>query len=319
MKTELRRAEAPYGPQANSVLEVSSVGQKAHIRAELDDLHELRLFIGSDALGWSARRTGSTSVMATVEASGQVKLADGSSESGLVFQAWSVRHNIAMSPDGPVPYGEVVFRPTSRITNENGTFTFADIRQANGTLVPISVCVRLSSSNSHESPSFGPEVNGLRAAVELISPNGVFALGEPIDVLFHIRNTSSMDIYVAGGSWRQDDAPYITIEDQQGQQIPVQPIFYTVHTPTRRSLLLPGEIAVFHSSGLAFLAKDADGKQVTQPVGHYVKVTPGRYTVRYRLHFPDLKQTGLPQPYDWQGDLDTAPVTVEVTAASSAG
>jgi hypothetical protein len=89
-----------------------------------------------------------------------------------------------------------------------------------------------------------------------------------------------------------------------------------VRTPIQRNLLLPGESAVFHSSGLAFLAKDADGKQVTQPVGNYVKVAPGRYTVRYRLHFPDLLQTGFPQSSDWQGDLDTAPVTVEVAAAN---
>jgi serine/threonine protein kinase/cytochrome b561 len=164
--------------------------------------------------------------------------------------------------------------------------------------------------------TFGPEVNGLRAALELISPKGVFALGQPIEVLFHIRNTSSTNIYVAGGSWRQDDAHHITIEDQQGRQIPVQHIFYTVRTPTQRNLVLPGESAVFHSSGLAFLAKDADGKQVRQPVGNYVKVTPGRYTVRYRLHFPDLEQRGFPEPSDWQGDLDTAPVTVEVTAGN---
>jgi len=164
--------------------------------------------------------------------------------------------------------------------------------------------------------TFGPEGKGLRAAVELISSHGVFALGEPIEVLFHIRNTSSTNIYVAGGSWRQDEAFYITIEDQQGRQIPAQHIYHSVRTPIQRNLLLPGESAVFHSSGLAFLAKDADGKQVTQPVGNYVKVTPGRYTVRYRLHFPDLERTGFPESSDWQGDLDTAPVTVEVTAAN---
>ena len=136
-------ATVPAEPQRrNEVLEVRCEGPKASIRAELDDLHELHLFIGSEALGWSAQQTGSTSVIATVEASSQLKLADGSLGSGLVFQAWGVRHNIAINPDGPVPYGEVVFRPNSRITNENGTFTFADIRQAKGTLVPVSIRVR---------------------------------------------------------------------------------------------------------------------------------------------------------------------------------
>jgi serine/threonine protein kinase len=126
----------------NRVLEVRCEGPKASIRTELDDLHELHLFIGSDALGWSASQTGSTSLTATVEASNQMSLADGSLGSGLIFQAWGIRHNIAITSDGPVPYGEVVFRPNSRITNENGTFTFADIRQANGRLVPVSTRVR---------------------------------------------------------------------------------------------------------------------------------------------------------------------------------
>lgn len=136
-------ATVPAEPlRQNEVLEVRCEGPKASVRAELDDLHELRLFIGSDALGWSAQEAGSTSVIATVEASNQMKRADGSWGSGLIFQAWGVRHNIAINPDGPVPYGEVVFRPNSRITNENGTFTFADIRQANGTLVPVSIRVR---------------------------------------------------------------------------------------------------------------------------------------------------------------------------------
>lgn len=136
-------ATVPAEPQRrNEVLEVRCEGPKAYIRAECDDLHDLLLFIGSDALGWSAQQTGSTSVTATVEASNQMSLADGSLGSGLIFQAWGIRHNIAITPDDPVPYGEVVFRPNSRITNENGTFTFADIRQANGTLVPVSIRVR---------------------------------------------------------------------------------------------------------------------------------------------------------------------------------
>jgi hypothetical protein len=126
----------------NHVLEVRCEGRKAYIQAELDDLHDLHLFIGSDALGWSAQQIGSTSVTATVEASSQAKLADGSLGINLIFQAWSVRHNIAITPDGPVPYGEVVFRPNSMITNENGTFTFADIRQTNGAFIPVSVHVR---------------------------------------------------------------------------------------------------------------------------------------------------------------------------------
>ena len=140
-KTAVDAAVLAGTASSNGVSEVRCDGRKAYIQAELDDLHELQLIIGSDALSWSAQRTGSTSMTATVEAADQIKMDDGSTGHGLVFQAWSVRHNIAITPDGPVPYGEVVFRTNSMITQKDGTFTFADIRQANGTLVPVSIRV----------------------------------------------------------------------------------------------------------------------------------------------------------------------------------
>jgi len=161
---------------------------------------------------------------------------------------------------------------------------------------------------------FGPEVNGLRAAVEIIPPHGAIVLGEPIEVRFHVHNSAAKNIYLAGGSWRQDDAMQITLADEAGRRIPMQHIWYSGWTPIQRSLLEPGEDALFHSSGLEFLAPDADEKTVKHPVGNYVKVKPGRYTVSYRLHFPDLEGDGTPRPYDWQGDLETAPVTIDVKA-----
>ena len=141
-KTPVVAAVLAGAASPNGVSEVRCDGRKAYIQAELDDLHELQLIIGSDALSWSAQRTGSTSTTATVEAADQIKVDNGSTGHGLVFQAWSVRHNIAITPDGPLPYGEVVFRTNSMITQKDGTFTFADIRQANGTLVPVSIRVR---------------------------------------------------------------------------------------------------------------------------------------------------------------------------------
>lgn len=184
--------------------------------------------------------------------------------------------------------------------------------------------------------SFGPATNGLCAALELVSTNGIlaldepsdshearlaavstngfFTLGEPIEVRFHIRNVSNTNITVAGGNWRQDEAYHITIHDEQGRKIDVHHIWYSGITPIQRNVLRPGESVVFQSSRLEFLAEDADEKTVKQavanPVGNYVKVKPGRYTVSDRLNFPDLIEGGSPKSGDWQGELETAPVTV---------
>jgi hypothetical protein len=164
--------------------------------------------------------------------------------------------------------------------------------------------------------TFGPVVKGLQAAVELQRPEGGFALGKAIRVRFHIRNASNKSIYLAGGSWRQDSR--IKVEDEQGQRIPVRHVMYTGETLIQRNLLEPGDSALFHSSSLAFIAEAADVERVGHPVGNYVQVKPGRYTVRYLLHFPDVvegRPGGPPRyPEDWHGDLETAPVTVDVKA-----
>ena len=165
--------------------------------------------------------------------------------------------------------------------------------------------------------SFGVETHGLCAAVELKPSGKGFVLGEPIEVRFHIRNTSTSIISIAGTSWRQDEPRYITVQDEQGGMIPVQYIWYSGLARLQRSVLHPGESAVFGSSGLEFLAEDSGEKKVRHPVGNYAKVKPGHYTISYRLKIPDVISPGFSMPHDWQGILDTAPVTVDVNAPAA--
>jgi predicted Ser/Thr protein kinase len=165
--------------------------------------------------------------------------------------------------------------------------------------------------------SFGPVINGLQAAIEFKPANSAYALGTPIEILFHVRNVSAKTIYLSGGSWRQDGPDAITITDEKGQRIAVQHVWFSGITPIQRSTLLPGESVVFHSSGLEFGASDAGVSKITSSVGNYAKVQPGPYTVIYRLHFPDITTDGSPQPYDWQGTLTTAPALVSIERSPS--
>ena len=48
-------------------------------------------------------------------------------------------------------------------------------------------------------------VDGLRAAVELISTNREFQIGQPITVRFHIRNESDYAIQIASESRSEGD------------------------------------------------------------------------------------------------------------------
>jgi protocatechuate 3,4-dioxygenase beta subunit len=170
---------------------------------------------------------------------------------------------------------------------------------------------------SGERLRFGPQVDGLRAAVELVPTNGTYVLGQAIEVRVHIRNEADYEIQVASSEWRQGDK--LVIEDETGQPaeddlgrpIMTGQIDYSGISRTRRAVLKPGESAVLKSSGLAFLA---EGQRAKHPVGHYAKVKPGRYMVRFQVNFYENWNAQL---MDWQGKLETGPVAVELNAAAT--
>jgi len=136
-----RMAERQRAAPRNAVGAVHCTDRKAVIDYSVDADHELFLFVGSGYPGWSAGQ-GPGPARATVEASDQVRLDDGSMGRGFVFVAGGVRTAVAITEGGPVPFGDLVFRPEGAITGQAGTFTFADLRQADGPLVPLSVGVR---------------------------------------------------------------------------------------------------------------------------------------------------------------------------------
>ena len=74
----------------------------------------------------------------TVEASSQIRMQDGSLGKGFVLRSRDGVAYVAITPDGPVPFGELVFRDNPAITEAAGVFTFADIRQPDSALVPVS-------------------------------------------------------------------------------------------------------------------------------------------------------------------------------------
>jgi hypothetical protein len=192
--------------------------------------------------------------------------------------------------------------------------------------------------------TLGPESNGLRAGLELRSKNtpenttslplkprpGLFMLndppvpqtvsfvqGEPIEVLFHIHNTSGREISIWSTKWRQDDQSDLTITDEKGHRLVTRHVWYSGWPVMEERRLKPGEGTIFRSSGLEFFAEDAGETAASHPVGNWVMAPPGRYTVKFRLRFPDVKN-GLSDLAEWRGELETAPVTIEVKAPSIA-
>ncbi len=134
---------------AGPFLKVRTEKQRAIIDAQVQPNMELRVFVGDESLGWSA--TGpqkGVAVSATVEASSKIRLDDGSLGKGFIFRVGGSTTYVAITPGGPVPFGEFVIRDDSKVTGNNGTATFADIHKPDGTLVPVSIGVRKLQSDA---------------------------------------------------------------------------------------------------------------------------------------------------------------------------
>ena len=164
--------------------------------------------------------------------------------------------------------------------------------------------------------AWGPPVDGLSAAAELVPKRDDYALGEKIELRFHIRNVSDHAITVAGETWRQEAGPNaVIVEDQQGRRCRVGHSWYSGRTPTKRQMLKPGEKVVVGSSGLAFTGRGV--KDPGHPVGHRIQASPGRYRTRFTIRLPGVSTSGpgfdgIPQPTDWQGTLETGRTKLRV-------
>jgi beta-lactamase regulating signal transducer with metallopeptidase domain/biopolymer transport protein ExbD len=161
--------------------------------------------------------------------------------------------------------------------------------------------------------AWGEIVDGLQAAMEFVPRQDSYAPGEALELQFRVRNASRHTLKVAGDTWRQDDM--LTVTDEAGHSTKVGGCWYSGWSESKRETLRPGETAVFKASGLAFV-KPGDADRPGHPVAKCVECEPGRYTLQFRLNFPDLHGTelDLPQPEDWQGTLVTGKHTVHVRA-----
>lgn len=89
---------------AGPLLKVRTEKQRAIIDAQVQPNMELRVFVGDESLGWSA--TGpqkGVAASATVEASSEIRLDDGSLGKGFIFRAGGSTAYVAITRGGPVP------------------------------------------------------------------------------------------------------------------------------------------------------------------------------------------------------------------------
>ena len=140
---------------------------RAVIEAELDPSTMLRVFVGQESPHWTTWVNKVTNLTATVEASSQIRLQDGSFGKGFIFRCYATIQYVAITQDGPVPFGELTFRDNEKVSRSGGIFTFADIRKSDGTLVPVSV--RAWKGHPAVNPALAqPEQSGMQGGSNIL-------------------------------------------------------------------------------------------------------------------------------------------------------
>ncbi len=150
-----------------AIFKVLTSDQAAIIEAQVNAGEEIVLFVGDGSPNWAAGAfEKSHTITASVEASASLRLEDSSVGKGFIFRVsenssppWNLpgfpahkvvppksgiesTTNVAITPNGSVPFGELIFRKDAEISEKDGVFTFADIHQRDGKRVPVSVRVR---------------------------------------------------------------------------------------------------------------------------------------------------------------------------------
>lgn len=168
---------------------------------------------------------------------------------------------------------------------------------------PKTLCASVEPNQS--SFIWGHEVNGLQAATEFIPEKNAYKQGDVIDILLHVSNVSDHLIQFLASDWRQEEECFL--KDSNGNEIPCNHILYTGLSNINRISLDPCESVSIKSSSFGIAKnKSLNSREFTHPVGSYVYLTPGRYLLYYKLRFPDIRSSLLPdEPNDWIGKLET--------------
>ena len=132
-----------YEP-AERITRVYNDGQQIVVEGQLNTPHDLLLTTNQGQPCWTSSVDPKTGTFkAFIKPSQQIPFGNGSFGRGFIFKGSGGQANIAITKGGPMPYGAFILRDNNKLTQQEGIFTVADIKQGNGTLLP--VCIQLKA------------------------------------------------------------------------------------------------------------------------------------------------------------------------------
>jgi hypothetical protein len=174
---------------------------------------------------------------------------------------------------------------------------------------------------------WGKPENGLRAAVEFRNAAGtprakrdtaaaIFPYGARLAPFIHVENVSDREISFWSETWRQDDG--VTLIDSDDKETPVNHPWYSGLPRLELFTLRPGQTAILSCLALGIAGNKASADEFTHPITPFVVPEPGKYRLRYEVHFGRIQRQDnagkkiIPRDGDFTGTLVTgeAPITV---------
>ena len=198
-----------------------------------------------------------------------------------------------------------------------------------GDVVSPAVPIKIVGDRENQPPElvWGDPVDGLQAAVEFAAEaktpqarrdtaSATFPFGTRLAVRLHVKNTGDNAISFSSETWRQDDG--VTLIDEAGKETKLAHSWYSGWPRSERWTLKPGQIAVLTCITLGIAGDDEAAKQFDHPIATAIMPKPGKYWLRYELHFGNQKRTDkdgkqlVPGENDWHGSLSTGATMIRV-------
>ncbi len=177
--------------------------------------------------------------------------------------------------------------------------------------------VRLEVEKEGEKPTlvWGDQVNGLRAAVQLLPEKESYSLGEKIGIRLYVQNVSDQIIQFTTADWRNNYG--VSAKDENGKKLLIFHGLYSGGIDVNRKRLLPGQATTLEGGSLGIgEVFDVERDSTGHPIVYGLNCEPGRYFLRFGLRFPNATSSDMPeQADDWRGSLEIPEHTLVVTPA----
>lgn len=165
---------------------------------------------------------------------------------------------------------------------------------------------------------WGPPVNGLRTAAEIVPRKDLYAHGERPETRLHVQNVGDKPVTLASHLWMSDLG--VSVKNDKGEAVELAHVWYSGWTTSCRTTLQPQQIVVFDAGNIGLAATKEQADKFEDVTHRRMVAPPGKYTLELSGRFGNsfLLKDGkgkvlAPLEGDWIGELTTGATPLTIT------